>query len=359
MAKGVRPDPMVLHVVEHQKFIPAFIELVEETFDPRQHHFFFVHNGALFTRECRVGLTRDSDFRGELSFLLELARQLNCAPTIVLHGLFNSRLVLLLFLQPWLLRKCCWIIWGGDLYTHVLNDAGWRWRIKEIFRRRVIRRFGHLATYLSGDVTLARKWYGAKGRHHECICYPSNTVTDVSPPAARTGSVVRIQVGNSGDPTNNHIEVFEILARFKGADMQVFCPLSYGNPDYSRRVIEAGGRMFGQKFIPMVDFMPLDAYLEYLRSIDVAIFNHRRQQAMGNIVNLLGAGKTVYVRKETTQWQFMVDRGIKVHDVNDFNLTLDAPEVVQRNIQGIAAYFSRDNLKRQLAQLFDAVRAVG
>jgi len=34
--------------------------------------------------------------------------------------------------------------------------------------------------------------------------------------------------------------------------------------------------------------MPLDEYLNLLAKIDIAIFNHKRKQAMGNITTLLG-----------------------------------------------------------------------
>lgn len=37
--------------------------------------------------------------------------------------------------------------------------------------------------------------------------------------------------------------------------------------------------------------MPFEEYLGLLAKIDIAILNHKRQQAMGNITTLLGLGK--------------------------------------------------------------------
>lgn len=42
---------------------------------------------------------------------------------------------------------------------------------------------------------------------------------------------------------------------------------------------------------PIVDFMDFNEYINFLSTIDIAIFNHKRQQGMGNIITLLGMGK--------------------------------------------------------------------
>ena len=42
--------------------------------------------------------------------------------------------------------------------------------------------------------------------------------------------------------------------------------------------------------------LPLSDYLKILGKIDIAIFNHERQQAVGNITSLLGLGKKVYIK---------------------------------------------------------------
>ena len=46
--------------------------------------------------------------------------------------------------------------------------------------------------------------------------------------------------------------------------------------------------------------MPFNQYLEFLGKIDIAIFNHRRQQGFGNAITLLGLGKKVYLNSVST-----------------------------------------------------------
>lgn len=109
--------------------------------------------------------------------------------------------------------------------------------------------------------------------------------------------------------------------------------------------------MFGSKFKPLTESMPFDDYHTFLGSIDIAIFNHKRQQAMGNTITLLGLGKTVYLRSDTTQWQFFKDKGITIRDVEQLN-TLESQNL-NENISKIKTYFSQGNYLKQLESLFN------
>jgi hypothetical protein len=87
--------------------------------------------------------------------------------------------------------------------------------------------------------------------------------------------------------------------------------------------------MFGDRFIPIADFLPSEKYLELLGQIDIAVFAHKRQQAMGNTISLLGLGKKLFLRSDTTQWQFLSGLGVKVFDLRHLDLLkLDANDRV-------------------------------
>lgn len=342
----------ILHLVEHEKFIPAFINLIADHLNSRRHHFFFIHNGHRYTPQGGEIVTRNAAPTGAARYLLSLARELNRADKIVLHGLFNSRLILLLFLQPWLLHKCYWIIWGGDLYTYAINEGGSKWRLKEWFRRPLIRRFGHLVTYVPGDVELARQWYGARGQYHECLVYPSNTYHHIELPDHHHEGL-QILVGNSADRSNEHIEVLQKLQAHRDTPLKVFVPLSYGDNTYAEAVIEQGQRLLGDRLVPLRDFMPYDAYLRLLGGIDIAIFNHRRQQGMGNIIALLGMGKTVYLRSDTTSWKALTGMGLRLGDTLAPELHLLTPEAAAANRAIISSRFSESVLVDQLRVLME------
>ncbi|CAM4284917.1 TDP-N-acetylfucosamine:lipid II N-acetylfucosaminyltransferase [Pseudoalteromonas ostreae] len=341
----------ILHVAECDKFIPPFIDFVNKHFEPTKHEFMLtggMSSGNL--KNCvNVHLSGESKLL-KLKHYFSLILKMHQADKVILHGLFNIKIVQILFFAPWLLKKCCWVIWGGDLYTYQFGLRNKKWLINEFFRRPVIKKIGHLVTYIEGDIALARKWYGATGKYQECLMYTSNLYKEYEVSESKKTSI-NIQVGNSADPSNNHIEALEKLLPFKERDICIFVPLSYGSKEYAKQVITQGKEWFGDKFKPFTEFMPFEQYLSLLGSIDIAIFNHKRQQAMGNTIALLGLGKTVYLRSDTSQWPFFEMKGIKIGDIEKLN-SLDSQKITG-NVEIVKAYFSPENYKKQLTQLFD------
>lgn len=283
---------------------------------------------------------------------LEAIPLLSRSRKIILHGFFDWRLALTLAAQPWLFPRCAWIMWGGDVYKDPRRLRVRRWII-EPMRRMAIRRFGCLVTYIPGDMDWVREWYGARGRAHACLMYPSNLWREAHPRPARwrTAKTV-VLVGNSATSTNEHAAIFAALIPYHQRDLHIYCPLSYGNATYAREVAAEGKRLFGDKFTPLLDFMPGDQYAGFLAAVDVAIFAHRRQQAMGNAISLLGMGKKVYMRREVTSRQLFSHLGVVVHDLEmGLDVTpLDA-QTARANAQRIRCFFSPQRLCRQLRAL--------
>ena len=340
----------VLHLGDSNKFTVPLFQLLAARMDLSGH--------VLLSRRTNVPwpteLAAHYRLRRGFPWLLDLIRLAREADKIILHGLFNQKTLMLLFLWPALLPKCHWVIWGGDLYRYQSRHKRLGWRLAELYRRPVIRNMGHLLTYVEGDVELARQWYGAKGQYHECLMYPSNTYREVAEvPGTPADTVIDVQVGNSADAGNHHLEVFALLERFKGRDFRVHAPLAYGGKGrYIRQVLEQGRALFGDRFRPMTGFMPLDEYLGFLSAIDIAVFNHRRQQAMGNIVALLARGKKVCLRSEVTSRLTLEKLGVKLYHTEDFDLEPIPREWAESNRHIVTAYFSEQTLLAQLERIF-------
>jgi len=342
----------ILHIAGCAKFIPPFINTVKEEFIFEEHEFLLTGGGeeSDLINEKNVEIFSGKTLYSKLNYYIRVILKMHQADKIILHSLFNLRLVQILFFTPWLLKKCYWIMWGGDLYSYQLSKRNWRWQISEFFRRPVIKNIGHLVTYIEGDVQLAREWYGAKGKYNECLMYTSNLYKEYKS-SKRKADTINIQVGNSADPTNNHIEVLKKLVPYKDQDICIYAPLSYGSKAYAETIISEGERLFGSKFKPLTKSMPFDDYLTFLGSIDIAIFNHKRQQAMGNTITLLGLGKTLYMRSDTTQWDFFKNKGIEIGDVEKLN-TLEYQNIIE-NTHIVKEYFSQSNYIKQLDCLFN------
>lgn len=345
---------MILHVAGLEKFIPPFIDFLGKHFDLAQHRFWLNGDRNRYPYQDNPSIYQvKSGIPGKIGGYLRLVVELNRAEKVILHNLFDPKLVILLSCMPWLLKKCYWVIWGADLYARKLGKTDWKWRTTEIFRAFVIKRLGHLVTYIEGDVRLAREWYGATGQYHECLMYTSNLYRE--PGITNTLSeTINIQVGNSADPSNNHIEALQKLLQHKDKDIKIHVPLSYGNQEYARTVIRQGSEWFGEKFIPLTEFMPFDKYLELLSRIDIAVFNHKRQQAMGNTITLLGLGKKVFLRSDITPWEMLKKNKIIAYNIEELEISPMDPAVREKNQESIRVNFSTERLVSQLKKIFES-----
>ena len=342
----------VLHIGHLDKFTSDFIDFLEDNFDISEHEFRFFGRKEKYSLSPSNNIFIESDvpWLNPLK-MFYLIKSMASSDKIIIHGLINSDLVKLLWLMPWFLKKSYWIILGLDLYRYQKRNDSLSNQIREFFRRKVIRDIGHIVTYIKGDYNLAKQWYGAKAKYHECFMYPSNLYKEYDLQQKQHTSI-NILVGNSADPSNNHLEVLDKLEVYRNECIKIYAPLSYGNPQYAKLVIEEGKKRFDSKFIPLTKMMPFQDYLEFLGLIDIAIFNHKRQQAMGNAITLLGLGKKLYMRSDVTPWEFFTRHGIMVFDIEGFNLKVLEAEKVQHNRKYIKDYFSVKNYQQQLTEIF-------
>ena len=347
-----KSDARIVHCMNAQKFTEPFITFVEQHFDASEHRFIireddkFPVNAGKNVVVVPKNISRIALFR---LYYTEFKR----AEKIFLHGLFAKDLVKILALQFWVLKKCYWVMWGADLYHFIFRKRSLRTNLFEKVRAFVIRRMGHLVTYIDGDIDLARQWYGASGQAHRCFMYSSNLYKPLpAVSGVKDTSEVVILVGNSADPRNEHIDTLERLAPFAKENIRIVAPLSYGRKRYADSVIREGQRLFGDKFEAITDFMPLDDYVRLLSQVDIAVFNHRRQQAMGNIVSLLGLKKKVYLRSDITSWEFLRGLGVAVFDIENIELKGIDTDQAKNNEQVISAVFTEANLVAQYASLF-------
>ena len=118
------------------------------------------------------------------------------------------------------------------------------------------------------------------------------------------------------NPSNNHLEILSKFVQIKDTDIQIICPLSYsGDSVYINSVVEMGKELFGDKFVPLLNYIEPEEYTDLLWNIDIAIMNHDRQQGIGHIVPLLYFKKKVYVRSTTTSYEYFKDIGCQLYDI--------------------------------------------
>jgi hypothetical protein len=124
-------------------------------------------------------------------------------------------------------------------------------------------------------------------------------------------------VGNSGYPTNNHLEAFDLLQSTDDQRGKIICPLNYGDEGYIEMVVDKGGVIFGDSFIPILEFMHYPKYIERIQACSVAVMNHVRQQAGGNVLAMLHMGATVFLREENPMYKFYKSQGATIYSVQE------------------------------------------
>lgn len=125
-----------------------------------------------------------------------------------------------------------------------------------------------------------------------------------------------IMIGNSGDPSNNHLDIFEILKQYALGDRNIYVPLSYaGTLEYREKVKEVGFRYWGEHFKPITNFLPCQEYTKMISSCGYRIFGHERQQAVGNIEMGLRSGCTVFLSETSVAYEFYEKMGIKIYTI--------------------------------------------
>lgn len=350
----------ILHLASLDKFIPSFINIVSSNFAEEDHVFLTFGDLEKYNYKQTAVAKNYKTFKSPRLFF-NLVLLMHSSDRIVLHGLFMQWLTILLILMPWLNKKCFWVIWGGDLYCRQASVKNVRFRLMEFFRGILIPRLGGFITYVDGDYQKVKEWYGAKGKLLECIVYESNifsgrrlSAVDFKDKNCKPSRKLNLLVGNSADPSNNHQQIFEKLKRLdvENCVSRIYCPLSYGCVEHAERVKNLGESIFGDRFVPLMDFISLEKYNEILEEIDIAVFAHDRQQGMGNAINLLGRGKTVFMRPDTTSFDVFNKIGVTVFDVESLGFyTLDV-DAALNNHKRICEYFSRSNLINQLKEVF-------
>lgn len=307
----------ILHILAPDKFTIPFIYFINKEFKSDDHFFLCNSDPGHEVLEANKNVAfiyspyRKNIFRNARIFYNCIR---NCSK-VILHG---NPILFYFLLFPSVLKKTYWFIYGYELESQDgSNNKSLGNLIRAIEKKYILKRiYGHIS-HIRGDSERANILFNSKAKFFYSQGYLSNVVKEPGKQLQANYSQKnkKILVGNSTSPSNNHISVFKMLLPYKDDDILVYCPLSYGiYEEYKIDVINTGKTLFGNKFISLTEFMTLEAYNCFLEEMDIAVFNHNRQEGMGITLSLLSMGKTVYMNPETTSFRSMVERGFKVFD---------------------------------------------
>ena len=339
--------------MHNDKFNSEYINFINQNFNPNDHLFIFIADavGDLFPIPQLPNVIKLFCSRRHFYRYLLLAYYCIQADKIILHGLFINYIIRFLYINRYLLKKCYWVIWGGDLYIDIYKQhiSDRQSQMSNYVKKHI---FAYI-TYTTGDFNLAKQQYASNPLHFKCLNYLSNLIKPKTYVISRNKKITKILVGNSATETNHHQEIFEKLLTLPLDNLQIICPLSYGNPQYREMVIALGKKYFQHKFFAITDLLPLNEYLNLLSTIDIALFHHKRQQAMGNIMTLLSYGKKIYMTQNTL-YDELIAHGFVIYNIQDkINLNLLTKAEIDKHTNIIEQSFQHNNLILQLNELFN------
>lgn len=346
----------LLHVASDEKFIDGAHYIFEKAF-PGCNNFIIPKSffNRKFTYVRNFENTEILPFnRGLIEKLVRKTREYD---SVFLHGI--NELNSTLFVASEEKRKSVGILWGAELYNDenfpgkvLLGDLTSKIElpkpaksqneiIKSVLRKLlfqdinlnkdVVRQAASGLNYFGVpyreefDYFADRRIIDQKCKYIPFTYYPLEFILRGNEKIKTNGN--NILVGNSANYTNNHLEVFRILGKLGIEGRKIIVPLSYGDLQYGEYIYSEGLRLLKGNFVPLRTFIPLAEYTRKLQSCGIAIMNHYRQQAIGNILMMIWLGSRVYLSPSSTLYHYLKRIGIKVFSIEQ-DLVSDNPEAL-------------------------------
>lgn len=310
----------ILHIFGDSPYTEKFIRFINKYFESTEHQFIILCLNdkskflEFYKTQANCSVTQSK------SIYFKYSQDFKSAKQIIIHQLNKLQLMAsLLIFYPQAYKKMVWSIWGGDVYFYKYKSNSLKDTLMEFLRKIIISKIPVITSYVKGDYNEIVKIYNSSAKYIKAK-YPSpideETILKFATDNRKKDTdCISILVGNSADPSNEHIATFNLLQKFKDENIKVFLILSYGGTkNYIDTVIQSGKNIFGDKFEPILDYMNFEDYLNFLGNIDICVFNHKRQQGLGNVYILLALQKKVFMDSSISPFRYYHELGIKIYD---------------------------------------------
>ena len=346
----------ILHIFiseRHNKFSFPFAKMMEKDFN-KDKHYFIQYNWK--KKANNISLNNNFHFINANIFgIFKLLIYSLKVKKIICHAL-NINMLIFFALFPRMANKCYWFPWGGDFYwvKNNIHSNNIKRKILILLYKVAMRNMHGIITYNCEDYKFAKAWFAPKALWCKSFMYPSNCFEKHIINQNSTKNKTIVLVGHSASKTNNHVDVFKNIYSMNLCNIEIISPLSYSeSDDYLQLVLKIGYEFFGERFKPILKFLPSNEYSELLSKVDIAIFNHEKQQALGNLIHLLGYGKKVYINHSSDFYKMFLDMGVKIYDYNLLDLNLISTDIATNNINIINNNFSKKKLKEDIKKIFN------
>jgi len=268
-------------------------------------------------------------------------------------------------------KELNWIVWGADLYNlpfiHVnfyeeitskkystknRSVMEWLylmkvWITNMPYKEKAYSKVDNILTWMKTEYAFAKSNIPSLHAGHRFFFYEnqqpyqkldamtlSNRAVDRTLPS--------IIVGNSGYPTNNHLDVLEYMI-LKNIKANIYIPISYGDRRYIDFLKQTLAGYVNGKIEFMDKYMSFDEYLDFLGEADALVMNNIRPQGYGNVLMMLYFGKPVFLNDKNISLDDLRLNGIVTNDWSEMNSVLNLKKSNQ-NKEAIIKLLSHDRL---------------
>ena len=262
---------------------------------------------------------------------------------IILHSSFYKNVKLAEYLKSRFICTVYWLFWGYELYNALAEDFGvsftdekfnpfkirtyyYPGKVKHLLRyikygytfSDILRKTGEISDYFcfwnKYDYDLYVKYFGDKVKYklfgYVCRERDAGEVETYEFPAKRPVVLINHQASLTG----NHLTIMKKVKELDtDGKFDVCMPLSYGSSHIRNMCMKEGRKMFQDKFLPILDFLPREEYFSRIDAAQVAIFGQKRQEATGNIGRLLIMGTKVFMREDNPLYHYYKSKGYIVY----------------------------------------------
>jgi len=370
---------MILHICEDNRFV-AMAKNQFDQIDPGQ-HFFLVNssdNKANYINDTTNIILKKSGSPEHLSVIESQEWK-----AVIFHNL-NQK-------YKWNIIKnlpnhtlIIWFSWGSDIYMlPKLKNKLYLNYTKELIAKtsnrifgieknsilqfilkkhhkqlKAISRINYCAPVIPHDIQLLNKTYHlniktAEFSYGDLDYYLGNDKSKLE-----LGN--NILIGNSGDFSNNHADVFQIVKKINTPNSKIIVPLSYGGSEkYRQEIKKLGVTMFAENFISLDKVIPLNEYRDILFSCSIAIMYHKRQQALGNIIMLLWMGVKLYFHNESPVYKYFKDNDLFVYQLDEImkhnGITPLNNMQVMHNRSKLSHLYSKESVLNKTQSIVDLI----
>ncbi|MEX0779122.1 MAG: TDP-N-acetylfucosamine:lipid II N-acetylfucosaminyltransferase, partial [Balneolales bacterium] len=310
-----RSDIKIVHLCFNHVYAQSLSDLIEfvNEISDQEHYLYIERHKAIPDFSVDISNNDHSymfDKSVHIEQIFEICKHAD-VDAVMMHGLFfnwQKSLVKSIGAE----KHIAWKLWGGDLYNPL--KAG-----SPIYD--VMKHIDSVHARVEGDFEIIEQTYGKKEFCRFGYTFPG--LYGDLPTMLEKEFPETIIVGNSGDPTNNHLDILELLAEKDDVqNYRILLPVAYNlTPNYREKLVNSIKRLGLGKITKLHEkFIHPNEYFEIMMKAGMLITAHERQQAVGSILTSLYSGNNTFVKKDIVfkgetlvnpTWRFLSDHELQ------------------------------------------------